>query len=597
MSAQDILIGHGEKILVLVTVAACGYWLYSTFSNQEIRPQDISMQRINEMVGKVEKVRGEVATPVMKAPPNYLDDMLGRWSVDVPSRKYMAWLSAMTDVGPLDFRGAHYYIYELHAPTLSVSDAIGTIELSIALPSAKRTSDPRISDASSKTWSLEQRADNSAKWIGMVIEQRIGLGEWKPLTTKEIKNGIVLFKGEPAAMSFVVPTTEPWQRYSFHARLIAAVTGLPMEKASSKDVEQSVLVHQGSYGEDIVDWTGVGKALEKKDSVFLSKFQTGSVAGPLANQLKPGQALYYSADSDEASIIGTSSIRFVFEKINLDFQDPAASGASILLTKFLRDPKEPADKAKGKWLLKPVQFKPKLNESVGQSNVKVPNPFDKVEANKPGLSILEDLSTAFALTEVKQKVKRILYYEILLKSRPMGGKAKDLILDKKEIETEVATLTNAQTGSVLILPACEKVQKPNKPYSFFYPDFVGVLFNEVEEFKKDPAGFKQRDLMPPAPTAHKPDEGPLEELRKRENNDLLKTDTTYYELADGRIIYWEHVNNRVVVIIKPGSEAAADATAAKAVEEKAAAEAAAAEAAAKAAEAAAKKAAAPPAKP
>ena len=138
-----------------------------------------------------------------------------------------------------------------------------------------------------------------------------------------------------------------------------------------------------------------------------------------------------------------------------------------------------------------------------------------------------------------------MYYEILLKSRPMGGKAKDLILEKKEIETEVATLTNAQTGSVLILPACEKVQKPNKPFSFFYPDFAGVLFNEVEEFKKDPF------LLP-----------------------------------------WQFH-----LFIKPGSEAAADATAAKAVEEKAAAEAAAAEAAAKAAEAAAKKAAAPPAKP
>jgi hypothetical protein len=584
MSAQDMLIGHGEKIIVAVTVAACGYWLYSTFTNSEIRPKDISMERINEMVGKVEKARGEVAPPVMKAPPNYLDDMLTRWSVELPSRKYMAWLSAATDVGPPDVRGAHYYIYEIHPPTLVAVDAIGTIELSVTLPTSKRTNDPRISDASSKTWTLEQRVDNTAQWLGLVIEQRISAGEWMPITTKDIKNGLVQFKGEPGNLNITVPTTEPWQRYSFRARLIAAVTGLPMEKASSKDVEQSVMVHQGSYAEEIVDWTALGKGITSKDineqRAVLSKFQTGSTTGPLATQLKPGQALYYSADSDEASTIATSSIRFVFEKINLDFQDPKASGASILLTKFLRDPKAGADKNGGKWLLKPVQFKPKLNEAVGEKNYKVLDPFQPPAPNQPGLFKQEDLSTAFVLTEVKQNVQRILYYEILPKARPNGGRSKDLEMKPKPIDTEVVTLTNMQSGTVLTLPACKKVQKPNKPLSYFYPDFVGMVYDEVEEFKKNPSGFKQRELIPAEPKAYKPDEGPLEDLRKRRNDDLLKTDTTYYELADGRIIYWEHVNNRVVVIVKAGSEAAAEAAAAKAAEDKVAAEAAAAAAAA-----------------
>ena len=48
MSAQDILIAHGEKALVLLVTAACGYALYGTFTNPEIRPTNISMEKIQQ---------------------------------------------------------------------------------------------------------------------------------------------------------------------------------------------------------------------------------------------------------------------------------------------------------------------------------------------------------------------------------------------------------------------------------------------------------------------------------------------------------------------------------------------------------------------
>jgi hypothetical protein len=573
MNAQDLLIAHGEKILVLIVVAASGYGLYGTFTNPEIRPQDISMDRINEMVAKVEKVRAEIAPPVMKAPPNYLDEMTARWAVELPTHKHMAWLSAVTDVGPADFRGAHYYVYELRSPKISASDAIGTINVSLELPTSSRTTgDPRISDAPNKIWNLEGRADNTAQWAGLVIEQKIGNGEWKPVVTNEIKNGLFFLKGDPAPINFSIKTTEPWQRYSFRARLAARVTGLAPDKATSKDVEHSVLVYQGTYPEEPINWEQFSRQVVSGDKAFLDKFAVGTTQGALSSLLKPAEMTYFSADSDEASLIGSSSIRFVFEKVNLDFQDPANNGASFLLTKYLRDPK---DQAKGMWLLKPVQFKTKLNDGIGQPDIKIVDPFRPPEANKPGLSRLEDLSTAFVLTEVKTKVKRVLYYEIQPKSRPNGGRAKDLEIIPKEIETEMVVLTNTQTGSTLTLPACERIVKPNKPLSYFYPDFSGAQINEVDDFKKDPAGFKQRELIPQAPIAHEPGTGPLEDLRKRRNDDLLSTDTKYYELGDGRIIYFEHVNNRVVVIIKPGSEAAADAAAAAKKEEEMAAAAAA----------------------
>ena len=48
MSAQDLLIAHGEKALVLLVTAVCGYGLYGTFTNPDIRPTDISMEKINQ---------------------------------------------------------------------------------------------------------------------------------------------------------------------------------------------------------------------------------------------------------------------------------------------------------------------------------------------------------------------------------------------------------------------------------------------------------------------------------------------------------------------------------------------------------------------
>ena len=583
MSAKDLLIAHGEKALVLVVTATCGYFLYGAFTDPEIRPTDISMEKINEMVGKVEKERGNQAPPVMKAPSNYLDDMTARLSVQLASAKYYAWLSAVTDVGPADQRNSQYYIYELHPPKLKVVDTIGNLEVTVDLPGSQRANEVRISDAASKTWSLEGRADNKAQWLGLQIEFQVGAGDWQPLNSKEVKNGLLLLKEGTTSYTFTIPTVEPWQRHNFHARLIAKATGLPLDQMKDKDQQQTVLVTQGAYPDEAIDWAklthDIGDVVGA-DKALLERFLKGAKTGPFADQLHPGELLYRSTDSDMATVQATDSIRFVFDKVNQNLQDPAQNGASILLSKFLRDPRA-ADKTGGKWMEKPWVYKLLPGEGLGKQE-NIPDQFGK--AGK----VPEDLSTKYVLTAVKEKVKRVVYYEIYAKSRPMGGKDKDIDINTKEIDTEVAVLTNTKTGSEWNLPRCERVTKPNKPFSIFYPEFPGQSYDEAAEFKKNPAGFKQNQLVPKAPVKHDPDTGPLEELRKRRSDPLLRTDTAYYELADGRLVFWEHVNKKLVTLVKPGSEAAADKEAAeKEAAEKAAAEAAA-EAAAKAAEAAAK---------
>lgn len=581
MNAQDLLIAHGEKALVLLVTAACGYGISSAFTNPEIRPAEASMERINEMVATVEKERGNQAPPVMKAPSNYVEDMAARYALQLPSSKFIVWLSALPDVGPVESRSSQYYIYELHPPKLSVNDVIGNLEVTITLPDSKRTSELRISDAASKTWTLEGRAENTAQWLGVQVEYCVGNGDWMPLISKDLKGGVLKLKEATNSYTVLVPTVEPWQRHHFRARLIAKATGLPLDVEIGKDQQATVLVTAGSIGEEAPDWAKlkaqIGKVIDAPKGV-LDRFIKGTRQGPLSEQLKANELLYRSSDSYEATIVPTDSIRFVFEKVNQNLQDPTQNGATFLLSKFLRDPRAAADKKTGKWMDKPFSYKLLPGEGLGKDE-NILDPFNPTTGQK----IPVPLATDYVLTAVKEKVKRIAFYEVYAEARPMGGKAKDLKVKAKEIETEVAILTNTKTGQELSLPKCEKLTKPNKPLSQFYPDFPGLGYDEVAEFKKNPSTFKQNPLIPKEPLKHEPGTGPLEDLRKVRNDPLLNTDTSYYELADGRIIYWEHVNHKVVVFVKPGSEFAAEKEAA----DKEAAEKAAAEAAAKAAEAAA----------
>jgi hypothetical protein len=572
MSAQDFVIAHGEKVLVLLAALGCGYYLYGTFANPEIRPTDISMEKINDMVSKVETQRGNQAPPVMKAPSTYLDDMLARWAVQLPSSKYYALLSAATDVGPPDKHDSQFYIYELQAPQVTVTDNIGNLDVTITLPASQRSNDARISDAASKTWTLEGRPDNKAQWLGVQIEFRVGAaGDWQPLAAKDVKGGLLKFKEGTTSYTVNVPTVEPWQRHYFRARLIAKATGLQLDQAKSNDQKETILVYQGAYPEQDIDWAKFTKDIGDVvggNKALLDRFLKGSKEGPFAAELRAGESLYRSSDSIEASVIAIDSIRFVFDKVMVNPTDPMQNGAQFLLTKFMRDPKA-ADKKGGKWLAQPLNFKTPPGEGLGGPQ-DIINPFGDGK-----LKINVDFTTPYVLTAVKDKVKRILFYEIYAESRPNGGKAKNLNMKVKEVEggTEVAILTNTKTNAELPVPKCEKITKPNKPQSVFYPDFPNLIYDEAAEFKKNPATFKQNPLIPKEPIKHEPDTGPLEDMRKATNDPLLKTDTQYFEVPDGRIVYWEFVNHRMVTLVRAGSEFAAEKAAAdKEAADKAAAE-------------------------
>ncbi len=554
MSAQEFAIAHGEKILVVAITGLCGWMLANTFTNQDIRPRDISTDKIAEMVGKVEKVRGEIAPPVLKAPSNYLEDMKTRWAIGMASNEYSSWLSTTIDVGPIDVDVLRAYIYELHPPQVTVRDNIGSFEVTVTAPGSTRTSgDVRISDAAKQEWNLERHERNTAERVGIQVEYKIAGGEWRPVVAKEAPTGFIPTGKEGASgdIKLTVETSEAWQLYSFHARLVARATGLPLDKKVSNDQQQTVLVYQGAYDEDPVDWARLTKAIAEQTKSVLEKFIPGTTEGPGAAQLRPGEKLYTSAYGNEFLIQGTSPLRFVFDKPMTDPANPDKTGAVIRLTKLVND-------AKGnrKWLFEPEQFKVAPEQAIGEKK-KVLDPHKmKTKADVTKVFREEDLSTPFTLVEVKTDVKRILFYELVFKTRPDAGKAKNLEVITKEKQTEIVVLLNAQTGQKTEMPACERIIKPGRLNPIIYPDFKGQTYNELEEFNKSPTTFRSWGLKPPAPIAHEPGTGPLEEMRKKQNDPLLATDTTYFELPDGRLVFYEPVNGKQTIVIIPGSEAA-----------------------------------------
>jgi hypothetical protein len=236
----------------------------------------------------------------------------------------------------------------------------------------------------------------------------------------------------------------------------------------------------------------------------------------------------------------------VFGRALQNFDDPNAVGATVEVNKLIRDAKG----ENGKWLTKSVEHKLAKPGDPLDFEANVPDPQTGDKNKRP-----EHFETPFVLSEVQKDVRRVLYYEIVAKSRQGAGRARDLEVKPKEIQTETAVLENQKTGQKLVLTKLTKITKPPRPNAVIYPNFPSSTYDEAEEFRKNPANFQQWGLIPTAPIEHDPDTGPLEEWRKKTGQVLLKTDTKYYELEDGRLVYWENVNNTLEVFKIPGSEA------------------------------------------
>ena len=534
MSAKDILVLHGEKIVLGVAGVVCGLVLFNTFVNDEVRPstEGGSAKDIKEAITSIAEYRKRARPPILKPVPEYAQRMKDDFARVVPFRPAMAWTTVHPDMGPITPPDTFLYVYELLPPRLEVKDAIGSLEVYVGLPESIRGKE-RLSDLDQAEWTRKDLTTvaNHAEIAGAIIEQRIGKdakAEWKAIA------GGKLIPVEDLAKPVALDGTVDFETYAFRARLVAKATGFRPGSEGNGDVlvaEGRILPLDATPDEDW--WRRLESRIFGKAQDFTGFIAPGSAPDGLT--LSEGESAFSGPLAEPLILVASSAIRFQLDKLAPDPQKPDAQLATIQLTKLLRQ------EGKEAWL--PMQ---KFTVPVGvvlggKKNIKNPLANNGVEEF--------DLTTPFTLEKLDKDVKRVIYYEIKQIARTDGKPGKALEVFPKEVSTDVVTFANARTGDKLKLAKLVPLTRPGDPKARIFPDLTPV--NEKQAFEDNPGTFTQQVLLPAPPIRHAPGTGPLEEVRKKDKQ--ATTDTDYFEMPDGRLYFWQPLNKDTFMRLKPGA--------------------------------------------
>ena len=536
MSPKDILILHGEKALVVLIGGACVWSMIGAMTNAEIRPaggaKGMSAEEIKQAIASIDGYIAKANPPQFKPVPNYAGRLAGDLARPVVADPAMAWLTAHPDLGTVvsnDF----FYVYESLPFTVKAEDKIGAVSLSLVEPTLVRGLD-RLKSGDDASWERKAATviQNWAQIVGVQVERQDG-ETWKPVGT-----GFIPYADLGTAIP--IDGVEDFATYRFRARPVIAATGVTF----GKDGGGSVFIHLGQTipvdGDDQAAEAFVAKCanalLKGEDADLLSRLARPVGQVPPGVTLEPRENIYHGPWSEVASVQVSSPIRFQLDKLSPNVDEESAT---ILLTRLVRDGSREG------WL-DMQKFTLAKGDMLGAKGVRAKDPL-----RDDGRQVEFDLSTPFKLVKVERGVSRTLYYEIKPKSRTDGSKGKDLELNVKTTSTDTATLLNTRTNEQIVLVKLGRITTPVGDRILDPPD----LKNGDEEawFKEGPAAFKQTPLLPPPPIKHAPGTGPLEDLLKS-GMSLAKTDTDYFELSNGQLVFWEPINSEVRKVYKLGVE-------------------------------------------
>jgi hypothetical protein len=549
MVAKQFFIAHGEKVVLSATLLVCAAQLAVTFTDSSIRPAKITPADIESKNTAIDAAFAQSKSPVMKPVPGYLSDMMARFSRVDPAPTVTSWLFAPPDRGP-GTGGLLLYVLELPPPTITATDAVGNVQLAIELPAQARSEGKRITDQRSATW--ERSTDgviNRAEQLGVLIETHNGDGKFKPLSAKGIDNGFVplaqLAEGKGGGHdSILIEGLDPWVRYSFRARLVAKATGLAFDGSSHAKSTHSVVVVPSRLVPltDDVPWNDFTERVKANDPKTLDLLAKPAALKLPGITLDTDEQIYQGGNSNEAIVQVTADIRFALDKVTADLTDATKDVATFWVTKQFTT--KAGDKV---WLKQPQAFKAGVGQIIG-SSVVIETPVSG------GSKTTVNLTTPFKVVEIKRGIVRTLYWEIREKPRT-GSKGKDLEPVVKTAQTESVVVENTKTKSRLTLTKLLSIKPPARAHAMIFPNFATEV-DEEKDFREKPAEFVQTDGQPTEPKRHEPNEGPLTKLRAEHPDaaDLYTTDTAYYEMPDGRLIWWEPLN-RITRQFPEGNEA------------------------------------------
>jgi RNA polymerase sigma-70 factor (ECF subfamily) len=430
----------------------------------------------------------------------------------------------------------YFYVYELTQPTLSARDEMGTIALSVRLPPGDEHG-LRVSSERDQKWertTTQRTLRNSGRLLGVQLETRIGQGAWRPSMGPGILDGgfmpLDVLEKNGGAVS--IPVEVMWQRHSFRVRTVVAATGFTGERA---DADETVLVFDASERrfDPPEDWRSLVTDWRSDAASFKARWVEGARRTIPGVTLADDELVYLGGGNApaEAAVQATAETRFALEKIFVDPADPSKEVAVFLLTKQFKG----RDEAANAWLDHPEVFKLCIGETLGDVRVIIP-PGGKLKA-------AVDLTTPFRLAEIRHDVDRIWYYELKLKPRAPAAKDKDLEIIPMVKKTDVAVLKNDRTGETVELVRLADVRRPTRAGVISYPTYPVEVYEEDKEFLTRPAEFQQWGLKPPEPVMHAAGSGPLQDLRDRTGDSIYSTDTSYIEMPDGRLFWWEPTNH------------------------------------------------------
>lgn len=552
MNPQDLLIRHVEKLVVALVALICGWALYDTATNTDIRflvtgdkGTQVDAKTITDGIKTIGELRPNLNPPVLKQPREYAQEMQDGFARVLPHRPFMAWLTAHPDfVVTVQDPGHYFYLYELLPPQVEIKDAIGNLELTFTMPSEVRPKEGRLADAAKHAWTNKKGAAeivNSVERSGLIVEMRTGdKGQWQVVKAAgQIVGGVL--PADKLGETIIVRDVQASEKYAFRCRLVAKATGYDFVAANTEFTDILVATRRiVPEDQTFQDWETLKKKVlptpADKDRVAALGFQLGTaIPGP-----RPSLRQYLSEWSPEIEMRAKSSTRFALERLSVDPANPDGPPTVVLaLNKLFRN--KAGDQQK--WLPKPFEFKHKPGDTVGGQ---IPH-ADLFEAKGPKVEY--DLRTPFVIDaeKLEKGVTRVLYWQLFTKNRD-GSPGKTFELRPRELKnTDRLLLKNTKKADeTLQLYKLTIIPKPtNVP---IYPEyrFGPTGFDEGKEFEKNPGGFEQYLPDGPKPVAHQPGTGPLAELNRR-GKPSTETDVPYYVFPDGRLYYYEHKNNKKVL--------------------------------------------------
>ena len=541
-----LLIQHGEKLLVAIVLLISIFMVRGVINNSKTLPdqKEVGLDGL-VLDSKIKSVQAALqqSAPTPKEPLNYTDVISNCLAVSVESADTLQWLTGHPNIveGSTESKNL-YSVYEVLKPDVEVVDEVGSVALTVKLPThgGGRETNPKIKTGTEALWERDvgnERIVNRAYWLGVKVEFKVGdatNAKWRPLTSVGA-GGVYLFKDldNIADPSFRHTGVQGKQKYSYRASLIVAATGV-REDGSGK-IGEEVIVFDGEYRGSGVhgDWVRV-KGLITGRLRPLSEL-------PVKIQLGAKEKVYLGSFGDEGVIEQAESDTIMAVK-----QVSSLSGNPTLRLWMMKMIRNNRGEILG-WT-EPFELKDlKVGDKIDKGNQRV-----KIKGQEDIGYVMVNFSTDWTISEMRTDARRIFYYEV---RRMTGVEKSDKYPDGIKLELREKARTNYHTVKInngvetIEMIKLERLNMSERVMNYAYPLLPGNVekFDEKEAFMTgDPLNFTQPVLVPEKPVEKPADELPPLDLL--DDGKPFQTNIPYYIFPDDRVVFWDHVNKELRVL-------------------------------------------------